>query len=316
MTSVLVLDGGQRSALAVVRSLGRRGIQVHVADTVSPCLAGVSRYAHSQWHHPDPQSSPAQFVTWVHDISRRLRIDLVFPATDVTTMLLAPHRETPGAPRIVCAPHTAYEQVTDKFHLLQIANRAQVRTPRTFIATSLQEIEEHLSTARFPIVLKPARSRLALHDRIIDTTVYIAQSKAEALVYARAQVWLGAIPCLLQEFIEGHGAGVFALYSEGRPVAWFAHRRLREKPPQGGVSVLCESAAVSTSLREAAQRLLTEAKWNGAAMVEFRVDRAGNPYLMEVNGRLWGSLQLAIDSGIDFPWLLFRAANGECVEAV
>jgi hypothetical protein len=29
---------------------------------------------------------------------------------------------------------------------------------------------------------------------------------------------------------------------------------------------------------------------------------------MEVNGRFWGSLQLAIDAGVDFPMLLARAA--------
>jgi hypothetical protein len=45
-------------------------------------------------------------------------------------------------------------------------------------------------------------------------------------------------------------------------------------------------------------------------MIEFRVTDAGVPNLMEVNGRFWGSQQLAIDSGIDFPWLLFQLVTG------
>ena len=46
-------------------------------------------------------------------------------------------------------------------------------------------------------------------------------------------------------------------------------------------------------------------------MVEFKLYRmTGTPYLMEVNGRFWGSLQLAIDAGIDFPLLLIDAACG------
>jgi len=32
---------------------------------------------------------------------------------------------------------------------------------------------------------------------------------------------------------------------------------------------------------------------------------------MEVNGRFWGSLQLAIDAGVDFPALLVAAALGK-----
>jgi hypothetical protein len=31
---------------------------------------------------------------------------------------------------------------------------------------------------------------------------------------------------------------------------------------------------------------------------------------MEINGRFWGSLQLAIDSGVNFPLLLMEAAEG------
>jgi hypothetical protein len=46
-------------------------------------------------------------------------------------------------------------------------------------------------------------------------------------------------------------------------------------------------------------------------MVEFKVDmRDGVPRLMEINGRFWGSLQLAIDAGVDFPALLLDVAKG------
>jgi len=51
-------------------------------------------------------------------------------------------------------------------------------------------------------------------------------------------------------------------------------------------------------------------------MVEFKLDRRdGQAKLMEVNGRFWGSLQLAIDSGLNFPLLLYRLATGENVPA-
>ena len=53
----------------------------------------------------------------------------------------------------------------------------------------------------------------------------------------------------------------------------------------------------------------------GVAMVEFRVDnRTREPYLMEVNGRFWGSLQLAIDAGVNFPALLVDLALGRPVK--
>ena len=52
-------------------------------------------------------------------------------------------------------------------------------------------------------------------------------------------------------------------------------------------------------------------------MVEYKRDLVtGQPYLMEVNGRFWGSLQLAIDAGVDFPLLLAASALGDRITPV
>ena len=121
---------------------------------------------------------------------------------------------------------------------------------------------------------------------------------------------------MLQERIVGPGVGVFACYRDGRPVALFSHRRLRERPPWGGVSVLSrERAAASRARASTPRRLLDELGWHGVAMVEFKQDvRDGIPKLMEINGRFWGSLQLAIDAGVDFPALLVRGVEPTRVE--
>jgi len=76
------------------------------------------------------------------------------------------------------------------------------------------------------------------------------------------------------------------------------------------VSVLCESVPVDPLMQSFAAKLLSAVTWTGAAMVEFRVAEDGTPYLIEVNGRFWGSLQLAIDCGVDFPWLLHQSMQG------
>jgi predicted ATP-grasp superfamily ATP-dependent carboligase len=105
--------------------------------------------------------------------------------------------------------------------------------------------------------------------------------------------------------------------NRGRLRAAFAHRRLREKPPSGGVSVLSESVALDPQLLAQSERILEALKWHGVAMVEFKRDsRDGVPKLLEINGRFWGSLQLAVDAGVDFPALLYRLAVEGDVEPV
>ena len=97
-------------------------------------------------------------------------------------------------------------------------------------------------------------------------------------------------------------------YQNGNPVAAFSHKRIREKPPSGGVSVFRESAPLDPLALEFSEKLLDVLNWNGIAMVEFKIDERDNrPKLMEINGRFWGSLQLAIDAGVDFPALLVKS---------
>lgn len=70
-------------------------------------------------------------------------------------------------------------------------------------------------------------------------------------------------------------------------------------------------------IKELGLRLLKAMNWHGVAMVEFKLDSRDNKFkLMEVNGRWWGSLPLAIVSGVDFPYLLHRMVTEGDVEPV
>ena len=96
------------------------------------------------------------------------------------------------------------------------------------------------------------------------------------------------------------------------PIALFQHRRLKEFPRSGGVSVVAIAEPVDSLLADHAMRLLKALEWEGVAMVEFRVDRPTQRVaLMEVNGRYWGSLQLSILAGVDFPWYQWQVAHAQ-----
>jgi predicted ATP-grasp superfamily ATP-dependent carboligase len=96
------------------------------------------------------------------------------------------------------------------------------------------------------------------------------------------------------------------------PVAMFQHRRLKEVPASGGVAAVAISEPLEPTLVDQSVALLRALEWEGVAMVEFRYDRARHEsWLMEVNGRYWGTLALAIDAGVDFPWYEWQIAHGE-----
>ncbi len=314
MQKILVLDASQRSALAIIRNLSRHGLSPVVGDHVPKTIGSASRHATASVLYPDPAMSPSAFIDEISAIVRRLGIDTVIPVTDLTTMLLTSQRNLLQSAKLTCADARSYEVLSDKVSLLELAAKMGVPAPDTRIARTAGEIVRAARDFGFPLVLKPARSRYLKAGKVISTSVRTLGAPDQLSATIKELDWLGDLPCLVQRFIPGHGAGIFTLYGPGGPIAWFAHRRIREKPPTGGVSVLSESVQIDSEMQSAAAKILSAVGWIGVAMVEFRVTGEGTPYLMEVNGRFWGSLQLSIDCGIDFPWLLYRVVHGLPIE--
>jgi predicted ATP-grasp superfamily ATP-dependent carboligase len=214
----------------------------------------------------------------------------------------------------ICLPFAdaaTFHAISDKRRVLAAAAELGLAVPDQRVLECREDATLlDASELRFPLVLKPSRS-VGGDDARVKLSVRHARDAA-ALRAALEELPPEAYPLLLQQRIEGPGTGVFLLLWDDEVRAVFAHRRLREKPPAGGVGVRCESVAAAPALVSDAVALLRHFGWRGVAMVEFKVDGAsGTPYLMEVNGRFWGSLQLAIDAGVDFPALLLASALGE-----
>lgn len=315
MRRVLVLDGNQRSALAATRSLGKQGIPVVVADESDGTLSGSSKYCDAAFVYPSPYTDPDGFIAALKKESVERGVGVLFPMTDLSTYLVLKHRAAFPGVAIPFASFEAFETLTDKMKLLELARELGIQIPATYAVDGHQDFAQVAARLPFPIVLKPHRSRVWCEGRWMGASVKYAGSVEEIDETVRTHASFRLCPFLAQEYVHGEAQGVFALYDRGKAAAFFAHRRLREKPPSGGVSVVSESVPLDPGLRAMAQRILDHVKWHGVAMVEFKIASDGTPYLMEVNARFWGSLQLAIDAGVDFPHLLYQMAVGEPLAA-
>jgi predicted ATP-grasp superfamily ATP-dependent carboligase len=311
MMNVLVLDAKQRSALAVVRSLGARGLTVYAADCCASALAGASKYVKEYLISPDPVSNSETYIDWLSKILVEKKIGFVQPVTEVTCYTILRRRD--AIPGHCVLPFGSYEQVmrlADKTKLVRIAESLGLPVPKTLYCANRTEFNGH-ENLRFPIVVKPALSKVPSKSGFIETSVRVCNSQLELDLVFEKDHWLASHPFMIQEYIDGTGAGMFVLYNQGVEVASFAHIRVREKPPRGGVSVLSESVPINHVQHGIATNLFEAANWHGVAMLEFRISKDGLPYIMEVNPRFWGSLQLAIDCGVDFPWYLYQlSVNG------
>ena len=309
MTRVLLTDGDERATLAATRALGSQDIEVIVGAEGRHSLAGSSKYCAHSFVYPSPYRYPSQFVTCLLNVVRELHVNAVFPISDIAMHTIGPEKNTfERHARMPIPEYKVFESISDKYNLMRLALELHVPIPDTLFIPdgNIQPVLSRI--AAFPVVVKPGCSLVKQENSWHKTAVQYANDMEQLERLYREHAYLKR-PSLIQQRVVGDGCGVFALMNHGTPVAMFAHRRLREKPPSGGVSVLRESIPLNKTLVEPAVRLLRHVRWHGVAMVEYKVDHCTKtPVLMEVNGRLWGSLQLAIDAGVNFPWMLYQIA--------
>ena len=303
-TAVLIFDAAQRSALAATRALGKRkDIIVYTTDSTTSALAGCSKYTTKYLQGPDPSADTAEFLKWVNSTVRKYEIDFLLPVTEVTSRTLVEHRDSLPPCKLPFSDFKTLLDLSNKTALTQLAQRLNVPVPFSQYCETPADIDWQQVT--FPCVLKPALSKVLVNNQWLETQVHIVDTQQQMEELLNHKEYLLHYPFMVQQYIDGQGAGIFCYYQNGEAKAFFAHKRLREKPPSGGVSVLSESAPVNPLMKQYAKALLDNVHWHGAAMVEFKVASDGTPYLMEINTRLWGSLQLSIDAGVNFPALLF-----------
>jgi len=309
---VFVTDGDQRSALAVTRSLGRRGIDVVVGESRQGSLASSSKYCKMEFIYPSPIEDPRLFQKKIIEHLKGNSYDVIIPMTDVTCYLINEIRERLEDNIKIALPRAeVFEKASQKAELMRLASSLNVPIPKTYYIEKMEELEGLENKLEFPVVLKPVCSRVHTAQGWINGTVEYADS-IEDLKRKYRDLHSKIPNPIIQERIDGPGHGVFLLYSNRELKAFFGHRRIREKPPSGGVSVVRESRRPDEKTLYNSCKLLEALNWDGVAMVEFKIDKRDNtPKLMEINGRLWGSLQLAIDAGVDFPYLIYQAALGK-----
>jgi len=306
--AVLVLGAEPRVTVTIARSLDRRGILVHVAALAERERTLPSRAIRSFTRLP---AEPGAFLDALSRLLREETIDYLIPATDTALAAVSQHdaalRELV---RVACPPPQIVKRVLDKDLTLELAARAGIPVPKSHEVADLAALEALRGTLRFPLVAKPRskRSPSSFKVRYVRDFDELARAFREDARFG--------VDNVIQDYCRGVGVGVSLLVAGGEVVAAFQHRRVKELPASGGVSVVAISEALDPDLTRCARELLRALEWEGVAQVEYRVDRdAGSFALMEVNGRYWGSLSSAVNAGCDFPYYQWQLAHGQRVDA-
>lgn len=308
--AVLVLDTRGQCGLSVVRSLGEK-VTVTAGGATGRTLGMLSRHSDSSFVYPAPSRRAEAFLDTLTDHLAEHGYAAVVPLEDHTTLLLARHKERIEATGTTVATEDwpTFQRAYDKAALFDALGPLDVPTPETHAPTSMAAVRAIADSIDYPAVIKP-RSKSHFRDGECVTTLVTEQcyvdSPAELRgAYARLLDRYDGLERrypLLQEYVPGTTTTTVTVAADGEVGPYFQEERLRTYPSAGGNSALLGARSEPTMLAYAEQ-VLEELEWTGPAMVEFMQTPEEEFYIIEVNGRYWGSLPFAISSGVDFPWV-------------
>jgi len=308
VNQAIVTDGLWRKSLSTIRALGKNGFDVTVMGDSIFTTGFWSRFTGKRLRCPTAKISEAQFGETLLSALRKFKAKpVLFPMEDETLLWVMKNREELASfADFLIPPEDSLLTAFDKGATIAIAEKLKLPHPKTWQPANIKEFSEVLKELHEQkIIVKP---RHASGSKGLKKELKAEEAEA---------YWFKFGPPIVQEQIPQEGAGLgvsLLLDSKQNCLGSFVHRRLKEYPVTGGPST-DRVSMVNESLADQSLSLLKELSWVGIGMVEWKLDpRDGVPKLMEINPRFWGSLELAVRSGINFPLLYARAARRETVE--
>lgn len=319
MSTGAVVTGASYRALAVVRSLGRRGVPVRVVRSDEHALASSSRYAGPRLQWPAGGGDDARIAYLVQLAeTERLRGWVLIPTHDEEAALVARnHDALARCYRLTTPLWETLRAAYDKRRTHAVAAELGIPQPWTIFPAGAEDLAR--AHGRFPVVIKPAYKEQA-NRLTVDKAWRADDPAALRRRYLEACELVDASILMVQELVPGDGAAQLsfaALCADGEVLASLTARRGRQFPMDFGRASSHVETIADPGLEHDARRLLAAMRLTGLVEAEFKRDeRTGENRLLDVNPRPWGWQSLCGRAGVDFPYLLWRMASGEAVPPV
>ena len=309
--TVLVIGDDIRSFLAIVRSLGRKGVNVHVApfDLSSPAL--LSKFINNIVSLPRYDFSPETWVAALSDLLKQYEYDLIIPCDERSFIPFIKHRDIFDSTKLAIINNKSFDSYFDKQKTRELASQLGVPVAEGRLLKADDTYETLFSEFGMRFVIKPRRS-FSLTNCTVRGKVAIIKNAHDFSAYFTKGL---TDQFLVERNFAGVGGGLSVLAKDGKIISCFQHRRERE-PPTGGGSSYRGSEPVDSDIYNACSKMAEATKLTGVAMFEWKraLEDKKSWILVEVNARFWGSLPLAIAAGVDFPYDLLRLLSGENIQ--
>ena len=305
MKALIVDNGHTLGALAASRALADEGWTVGVGMPHRSGLAAASRSACLRHLIPRPEEGLEDFLDETRRVIEEVGYDVVFGGGDTQVLALSYGRDGLGA-EVPYPQHELVLRAFDKLELTEAARRVGLGAPKTKIAN-----ENTLDIFDPPFVVKPRVHWAPGRDRAPSRfEAVIVPDRAQALDRI-SEIRSAGGEAIVQEFVKGRLMAYTVLVEpNGGLLAEVQQITEGPWPSPRGVSRRAKTVPPNRGLARGVSDLLEDLEWTGLAEIQFLVPSDGLPQVIDFNGRFYGSLSLAISSGLNLPAMWAAAATG------
>ena len=307
LPAAFVTFGWCRSTYTVVRSLGARGVKVHVGDSSSLAMSRFSRFASTFTRLPDFYSEPENYVLTLSKAMKSVGAQVLLPCfEDVQTVLQ--HREL-LAPDIKVGLPTLkdWADAEDKLDYIEIVERAGCPVPRTIKVSNRDEFDAHKKDLGFPIVVKARSGHGARGVEICST-----ERDLEETFFRLIETY--ELPAtrwpILQQYLNGRKFKLDGVFENGSPAGSCVFEILRCKGAAKFGTSTFRKTVDAPDVVAYANAALGALNWHGMFNTDWICDANGVPHLIDINGRLSGAVGVCYEGGVDLPWQWYQVSAG------
>lgn len=308
---VIVTYGRSLMALTIAHSLGKRGIEVIGCDDVDMTVMHFSKYVSECFIHAPYEKDEDAFLNDLEDNIKRLKPDDDRPYILIPTFrdnkILSKHKDRfKDLITLACPDYDSLDPVHPKDVFARTCEKLDLPIPKTYQPEKEEDLNTFTDDALFPLLIKPVDEKGG--RGICKVKTYIELQKA----CKKSREKYGRYP-LIQDIIDGRDYCVAFIADQGEIVSAMAYKNLYQFPYESGAGIMRETISPDPFLGSAAP-LIRHLKWHGVGEIDYRwsEQETDPPFLIEVNPRFWAGLAHSVESGADFPWMLYQLfANGK-----
>jgi predicted ATP-grasp superfamily ATP-dependent carboligase len=270
---VLITSSRMPFALDAIRKLGSVGHDVFACDSYGSSPGSHSKYLQGHFTTASATDDPAQFASYVERIAAENEIELVLPMFEEVFYLAAQHERISKVTKLYAPPFRILAQVHDKGTFQELCDKLEIRTPRTVLAHSQDELRE--AVERFPRYFGRAAFSRGGVGLLTNTGPLAGHLSLDDVHPTEANPWL------VQEFVDGPMHCTYSALHDSKVASHMSYRAPRQWEHSTGIQFLSVDPKDTLPIVE---RLGSELSWDGQMSLDF-VDTDDGLMMIECNPR-------------------------------